>query len=104
MEFMKYQGEWYVWILFLILILFVIFMPKRNLTWAGIFVTLGVAGHLTWISDSIAGSVFDLFDLAKSNTTELSLGYLYILLSIGSFSVVLKTNYYEKASKSIFLN
>lgn len=34
MEFMKYEGEWYVWTLFIITILFVIFMPKKKLTWA----------------------------------------------------------------------
>ncbi|TDL64047.1 hypothetical protein E2R56_26760 [Rhodococcus qingshengii] len=100
MEFMKYQGEWYVWILFLILILFVIFMPKRNLTWAGIFVTLGVAGHLTWISDSIAGSVFDLFDLAKSNTTELSDSFL--LSFVPACISVIYVNFYNSRKRWIF--
>jgi len=67
MQFMKYQGEWYVWVLVTVSILIVLFMPKKNLTWIGVFVTLGVAGYLTWVADSIAGSIFDLFDLAKRN-------------------------------------
>ncbi|PAE31655.1 hypothetical protein [Bacillus sp. 7884-1] len=72
MEFMKYEGEWYVWTLLFISILIVIFMPKKNLTWAGIFITIFLSGGLTWIGDTIAGSIFDLFTLAKKQTIELT--------------------------------
>ncbi|WP_338448460.1 hypothetical protein R4Z09_19815 [Niallia oryzisoli] len=76
MEFMRYEGEWYVWILVIISVFTVLLMPKKNLTWIGVFITLGVAGHLTWISDSLVGGAFDLFDLAKKNTIELSDAFL----------------------------
>lgn len=100
MEIMKYQGEWYVWTLLFFLILIVLLMPKKNLTWAGIFITLGVAGHLTWVSDSIAGSVLDLFDLAKRNTTELSDSFL--LSFVPACISIIYVNFYSSHKRWIF--
>ncbi|MED4227214.1 hypothetical protein [Neobacillus cucumis] len=99
MEIMKYQGEWYVLTVLFVFILILLFMPKRNLTWAGIFITLGVAGFLTWVSDSIAGSVFDLFDLAKKNTTELSDSFLLSFVP-ASISVIY-VNFYSHQKRWI---
>ncbi|WP_139367383.1 hypothetical protein [Metabacillus halosaccharovorans] len=73
---MKYEGEWYVWILVIISVFSVLLMPKKNLTWVGIFITFGVSGHITWLSDSIVGGAIDLFDLAKKNSIELSDAFL----------------------------
>lgn len=50
--------------------------------------------------DTMAGSVLDLFDLAKKNTTELSDS---ILLSfIPAFISVIYVNYYNSQKKWIF--
>ncbi|KKI90548.1 hypothetical protein WQ54_21710 [Bacillus sp. SA1-12] len=100
MDFMKYEGEWYVWTIVLTSILFVLIMPKKNLTWAGIFMTIFLSGGLTWISDSIAGSVIDLFDLAKKQTTELSDAFLisFVPASIATSFV----NFYKPQKKWMF--
>ncbi len=62
---MKYEGEWYVWTILFITIVIVLFMPKKNLTWPGVFITILLSGGLTWIGDTIVGSIFALFTLAK---------------------------------------
>ena len=100
LQLMKYQGEWYVWLLVITSILIVLLMPKKNLTWIGVFITLGVAGYLTWIADSIAGSVFDTFDLAKSNTTELSDSFL--LSFVPACIAVIYVNFYRSRARWTF--
>lgn len=72
MEFMKYEGEGYVWSLVIISILFVLIMPKKNLTWVGIFITFVFSAGLTWTFDTISMSTFNLFDLAKKISIELT--------------------------------
>ncbi|MEH7014775.1 hypothetical protein V7087_28900 [Neobacillus niacini] len=93
MEFMKYEGEWYVWTLLIITILFVIFMPKKTLTWAGIFITILFSGGLTWIGDTIVGSIFDLFTLAKKQTIELTDSLLISFVPAGISAIYI--NFYN---------
>ncbi|TDL64019.1 hypothetical protein E2R56_26605 [Rhodococcus qingshengii] len=90
---MKYEGEWYVWTLLFISILIVIFMPKKNLTWAGIFITIFLSGGLTWIGDTIAGSIFDLFTLAKKQTIELTDSLLISFVPAGIATIYV--NFYK---------
>ena len=52
MELMKYEGEWYVWTLVITTILFVLIMPKKNLTWVGIFITILFLIYITLESNS----------------------------------------------------
>jgi hypothetical protein len=100
MEFMKYEGEWYVWILVMISILTVLIMPKKNLTWVGVFITIGVSGELTWASDSITGSVIDLFDLAKKQTTQFSDALL--ISFVPACIATIYVNFYQTYKKWIF--
>lgn len=100
MEFMKYEGEWYVWILVLISILLVLIMPKKNLTWVGIFITICVSVGLTWGSDSIAMSVFDLFDLAKKQTIEISDALL--ISFVPACIATIFVNFYKPQKKWVF--
>jgi hypothetical protein len=97
MEFMKYEGEWYVWTILFITILIVLFMPKKNLTWAGIFITILLSGGLTWIGDTIAGSIFDLFTLAKKQTIELSDSLLISFVPAGIATIYVNFYKPEKA-------
>jgi hypothetical protein len=97
MEFMKYEGEWYVWVVLCITILIVLFMPKRNLTWAGVFITILFAGGLTWIGDTIVGSIFDLFTLAKKQTVELSDSLLISFVPSGIAAIYINFYKPEKA-------
>jgi hypothetical protein len=97
MEFMKYEGEWYVWVVLFITILLVLFMPKKNLTWAGVFITILFAGGLTWIGDTIVGSIFDLFTLAKKQTVELSDSLLISFVPSGIAAIYVNFYKPEKA-------
>jgi hypothetical protein len=97
MEIMKYEGEWYVWTILFLSMLIVIFMPKRNLTWAGLFITILFSGGLTWIGDTIVGSVFDLFTLAKKQTVELTDSLLISFVPAGIASIYV--NFYKPKQK-----
>lgn len=100
MDFNNPNGIWYVWLLVFIVVVFVILMPKKNLTWIGVFLTFGVAGQLTWIGDSIIGGGFDLFDLGKSNALELSDAFLvsFVPPCISTIYV----NFYKSQKKWLF--
>lgn len=100
MEIMKYQGEWYVWTLFIISVLIVLFMPKKNLTWVGVYIVLGVSGHFTWLANTIAGSALDTFDLAKKNTTELS--DTFLLSFVPACISVIYVNFYSSKKRWTF--
>ncbi|EST11498.1 hypothetical protein [Sporolactobacillus laevolacticus] len=47
------KGIWYPISLVVILILFILFMKKRELTWRQIYTTFGVVCAVTWIVDMI---------------------------------------------------
>ncbi|ALC81912.1 MULTISPECIES: hypothetical protein [Bacillus] len=100
MEIFKVEGEWYVWILGVALLLIVLFMPKKNLTWTGIFVTLGVAGDITWLADTVAAVPIDLFDIAKKNTTELS--DTFLLTFVPASIATIYVNFYIPQKKWVF--
>jgi hypothetical protein len=101
MEFMEYKGEWYVWTLVIVSILFVLIMPKKNLTWVGIFITFVFSAGLTWTFDTISMSIFDLFDLAKKISIELSDALLigFVPASIATIYV----NFYKPQKKWIYV-
>lgn len=101
MEFMKYEGEWYVWILVFISIVFVLIMPKKNLTWVGIFITFVFSAGLTWTFDTISMSTFNLFDLAKKISIELSDA---LLIGIVPASIAtIYVNFYKPQKKWFFV-
>ncbi|MGM7721792.1 hypothetical protein [Metabacillus sp. Hm71] len=93
MEIMKAEGEWFAWLLVIISVLIVLLMPKKNLTWVGIFITFAVAGYLTWLADSIVGGSFDLFDLAGKNTIEL--GDAFLLSFVPPSLATIFVNFYN---------
>ncbi|WP_338787684.1 hypothetical protein [Metabacillus sp. FJAT-53654] len=100
MELMKYEGEWYVWTLVITTILFVLIMPKKNLTWVGIFITIVFSSGFSWISDSIAGSLIDLFDLAKKQTIEP--GDAMLISFVPASIATIYVNFYKPHKKWIF--
>lgn len=81
-------------------ILFVILMPKKTLTWGGICITILFSGGLTWIGDTIVGSIFDLFALAKNQTIELtdSLLISFVPAAIATIYV----NFYKPKKKWVW--
>ncbi|MGG7621453.1 hypothetical protein [Bacillus coreaensis] len=101
MEFMKYEGEWYVWTLVIISIIFVLIMPKKNLTWVGIFITFVFSAGLTWTFDTISMSTFNLFDLAKKISIELSDA---LLIGIVPASIAtIYVNFYKPQKEWVFV-
>lgn len=101
MEFMKYEGEGYVWSLVIISILFVLIMPKKNLTWVGIFITFVFSAGLTWTFDTISMSTFNLFDLAKKISIELTDA---LLIGVVPASIAtIYVNFYKPHKKWIFV-
>ncbi len=101
MEFMKYEGEWYVWSLVIISILFVLIMPKKNLTWVGIFITFVFSAGLTWTFDTISMSTFNLFDLAKKISIELTDALLIGVVPASIATIFV--NFYKPHKKWIFV-
>jgi hypothetical protein len=97
MEIMKYEGEWYVWTILFITIVIVLFMPKKNLTWAGVFITILLAGGMTWIGEVLVGSIIDVFTLAKKQTTEFSETFLISFVPEGIATIYVNFYKPEKA-------
>jgi hypothetical protein len=101
MEFMKYEGEWYVWTLVIISIVFVLIMPKKNLTWVGIFITFVFSAGLTWTFDTISMSTFNLFDLAKKISIELSDALLICIVPASIATIFV--NFYKPQKEWVFV-
>lgn len=52
------KGLWLPITLAIILLLFVFIMPKKEMSWRGIYVTIGVIGLATWVADNIFAGFF----------------------------------------------
>lgn len=91
------QGSWFVYLTVAVLLLVVLFMPKRNLKWWGIYLTFGVVGQLAWLLDSFFASPLDIFDLAKKNTTELS--DVFTIGVVPPLFAIVFLNFYKKDRK-----
>lgn len=75
-DFSLNQGWWYPFILSIILLLIVLFMPKKRINWIEIYITFGVIGYILWMVDMTIAVPFDLFDLGdpqKEGIPELTL-------------------------------
>lgn len=62
-DFALTHGWWYPAILSLILILVIIFMPKKRISWKEIYITFGIIGYVVWMVDMTIAVPFDLFDI-----------------------------------------
>jgi hypothetical protein len=100
MEVMIYKGEWFVWLLVGVSLAVVFLMPKKNLTWTGLFISLRVSGDITWFADVVAATPIDLFDLSKKNTTDLSDAFLFTFVPSSIATVFM--NFYEPSKKWLF--
>ncbi|KKI89743.1 hypothetical protein WQ54_25710 [Bacillus sp. SA1-12] len=99
-EIMKAEGEWFVWVLVLISVLVVLFMPKKNLTWVGVYITFGMAGYMTWVADAIVGGTFDLFDLAGKKTIEL--GDAFLISFVPASLSAIFANFYNPRKRWVY--
>lgn len=72
MEFMKYEGEWYVWTLEIISIIFVLIMPKKSNELEGAFYKKGCFFFAFKLSVNSFRCIFQLFrcPIKKQNLEE----------------------------------
>jgi hypothetical protein len=65
------KGVWAPIALSILLLLFTLFMKKKQLTWREIYLTYGMFGFIAWMLDTITGNVFDFYDVGNPNITGL---------------------------------
>jgi hypothetical protein len=91
------QGLWFSIVSSLILFLYALFMPKKEINWRDFYVTFGVIGFAAWVSDSLFGKMLDLVDFGDPQVTGIGefLSYSLIPSSLG----VIYLNYFKKTNK-----
>ena len=95
------KGIWFPIILGIIVLIFMLFMPKR-LTWREIYLTFGVGAFISSISDIvIVGAILDLFNLG--NPIKYGLGDLMSYAVIAPCYAVIFLNYYKPEKKWLYV-
>lgn len=91
------KGFWYPTTVSILLVLTVIFIPKKRITWRDIYITFGVVGFATWISDAFITRTFNWLDLGNPDKSGLGeiLCYTFIPTSLS----VLYLNYLTASNK-----
>lgn len=91
------KGLWLPVTLAIFLLLYALFMPKKEISWRELYITIGVVGFLTWIADSIFARSFNLVDFGDPKITGLGefLTYTFVPSSLS----VIYLNYLNKSNK-----
>jgi hypothetical protein len=95
------KGIWYPISLVVILILFILFMKKRQLTWRQIYATFGVVCAVTWIVDMIVSIYFDAYRFGTNHS--IGLADLLALSFIPSCLSIIYLNFRTKSNKWMML-
>jgi hypothetical protein len=88
-----HEGWWFPVTIECILLLIIIFMPKK-LTWKEIFIIFNIVGYLIFLVDTIAGRYLDIFDIGNPKNEGISELILYAFIP-SSLSVIF-LNFYNK--------
>ncbi|MCM3727429.1 hypothetical protein M3226_17265 [Neobacillus cucumis] len=91
------QGSWLPILLSLLVFIYALFMPKKEIGWREFYVTFGIVGYFAWISDSLLGKMLDLVDFGHPKITGIGEFLSYSL--IPSSMAVIYLNYLEKSNK-----
>lgn len=59
------RGTWFPIVAACVLILFVLLMKKKYMSWKKIYITYGVIGFIAWMLDTTTGVFFDLYDVGQ---------------------------------------
>lgn len=95
---LQQPGIWFPLSIAASLLVFMIFMPKRQINWQGIYITFGVVGYVGVMLDiNILGSYLDWFDLGDSKIE--GLGDLASYGVIPSCLAIIYLNYFNRQSK-----
>ncbi|OAS87761.1 MULTISPECIES: hypothetical protein [Metabacillus] len=91
------KGLWFPLTVSILLAITALLIPKKNISWKEMYITFGIVGLGTWISDSIIARAFDLIDLGDPIRTGIGdiLSYTFIPTSIA----ILFLNYFTKENK-----
>jgi hypothetical protein len=95
------QGNWLPISVGLLLFLYALFMPKKEIGWRDLYITFGVIGYFAWIGDSLFAKMFDLVDFGNPNITGIGEFISYSLIP-SSLSVIF-LNYFKKTNKWILV-
>ncbi|MET1247461.1 hypothetical protein ABWW58_01560 [Sporolactobacillus sp. STCC-11] len=87
------KGVWFPITLSILLLLFTLFMKKKQLTWREIYLTYGVFGFIAWMFDTITGNVFDFYDVGNPSITGLGdfMGFSFIPSSLAAIYLNFRT-------------
>ncbi|MBT2723315.1 hypothetical protein [Bacillus sp. ISL-46] len=91
------QGNWLPIVLSLLLFLYALFMPKKEIGWRNFYITFGIIGYFAWIADSVLGKILNVVDYGSPNLTGIDEFLSYSLIP-SSLSVIY-LNYLKKTNK-----
>ncbi|MCO7127928.1 hypothetical protein NIE88_19495 [Sporolactobacillus shoreicorticis] len=91
------KGLWVPMTFSILLLLFALFMKKKQLTWRELYLTYGVFGFIAWMLDSITGNMFDFYDVG--NAYILGLGDFMAFSFIPSSLAVIFLNFRTEKNK-----
>jgi hypothetical protein len=91
------KGLWLPVSLGIILLFYALLMPKKEISWRELYITIGIIGLITWISDNIFAGIFDLVDFGHPKIS--GLGELITYSFIPSSLAVIYLNYLNRTNK-----
>ncbi|ALC81747.1 MULTISPECIES: hypothetical protein [Bacillus] len=91
------KGLWFPIVVTILLFITVLIVPKKHITWREVYITFGILGFATWLSDTLVARVFDLIHLGNPKEAGIGdiLSYTFIPTSLG----VLFFNFFTKKNK-----
>ncbi|MCE4051479.1 MULTISPECIES: hypothetical protein [Bacillaceae] len=90
------KGLWFPVTVSIVLVLSVLIIPKK-ISWRDIYITFGVVGFATWLSDGILARAFDLFDIG--NPKKAGLGDILSYTLIPTSLSILFLNFLHSKNK-----
>ncbi|NRD77128.1 hypothetical protein HPT25_06415 [Bacillus sp. BRMEA1] len=93
------QGLWLAIVISLILFIYALLMPKKEISWRDFYITFGIIGFFAWLSDSVFGKMLDIVDFGNPKITGIGEFFSYSL--IPSSLAVIYLNYFKRENKWI---
>lgn len=91
------KGLWLPVLLGIVLLLYALLMPKKGISWRELYITIGVVGLATWVSDTIFAKYLDLVDFG--DPIELGIGEFITYNFVPSSLSVIYLNYLNRDYK-----
>lgn len=91
------KGLWLPVSLGIVLLLVALFMPKKAIGWREFYITMGVVGLATWVSDTIFAKYLDLVDFGHPH--EVGIGEFITYNTVPSSLSIIYLNYFNKENK-----